>query len=431
MKYPAISNQLFKKNREKVLRQLPSNAIAVVHSNDQMPRNGDLFFPFRQHSDLFYLTGIEQEKTILVLLPGAKNQDEKAVLFIIEPKPEIETWEGKKLSKTQAQEISGITQIEFEHTFHILFAKILQQHDVVYLNKNENPRLQTFVKSRDERFKRIIRKRFPEKQIERLAPILTECRLRKEPEEIGLITKACDITTKAFVSTIPHVKPGMYEYEIEALLTKHFLEHGASGHAFEPIIASGTNSCYLHYTKNSNTIQNESIVLMDFGAEYANYASDATRVIPTSKTFTTRQKQVYNAVLRVLRQTTQRIHAGTTILEYQEHTKLCVQEELLQLGLLTSHDIMHQLHGKPAYLKYFMHGVSHFIGIDTHDVGSKDVILEPGMVVSCEPGIYIANEGIGIRLENDILITNTGNINLLESMPIEIEEIEDLRNSLT
>lgn len=430
MKYSPISNQLFVKNRDKVLRKLPLNAIAVIHSNDQMPRNGDLFFSYRQHSDLFYLTGIEQEKTILILVPGAKSDDEKAILFVIEPKPELEIWEGKKLSQTEARKISGISHIEYEHTFHIFFSKLLQQYDVVYLNKNDNPRLHTFVKSRDDRFKRIIKKRFPERQIEPLSPILTECRLRKEPEEIELLTKACDITTKAFVSTIPFVRPGMYEFEVESLLTKYFLEQGAAGHAFDPIIASGANSCFLHYTKNSEKIQSDTSILIDFGAEYANYAADATRVIPASGRFTPRQKQVYASVLRVLKQTTLLIVPGTTILEYQEHTKRMIEEELLHLGLITEHDIALQNPQKPAYYNYFMHGVSHFIGLDTHDVGNKDVVLEPDMLVSCEPGIYIAAEGIGVRLENDILITSTGNKNLLEHMPIEIEEIEDLCNSM-
>lgn len=429
MKYFPISSDLFARNRNKVLRQLPHDSIAVIHSNDLMPRNGDLFFKFRQHSDLFYLTGIEQEKTILVLIPGASDNKEKAVLFILEPKPEIEIWEGKKLTITQAQQISGISHIEYEHTFHIFFAKLLQHYNCIYLNKNENPRLHTFVKSRDDRFKRIIRKRFPEKQIERLAPIITECRLRKEPEEIALIEQACNITTNAFKQTVPYIKPGIYEYEIEALLTKEFIAHGASGHAFEPIIASGANSCFLHYVSNNTVLQPNTIVLMDFGAEYANYASDATRVIPVSGKFTQRQKQVYEAVLRVLKQTTKLIITGTTILEYQEQTKLYIQEELLHLGLIKQHDITKQTKDKPAYFTYFMHGVSHFIGLDMHDVGNKDTVLEPGMVVSCEPGIYIANEGIGIRLENDILITETGNKNLLEQMPIEIEEIEDLMNS--
>lgn len=429
MKHTPISAKLFKKNRKKVLQQLPKNSIAVVHSNDQMPRNGDLFFKFRQHSDLFYLTGIEQEKTILVLISGQNNEEDSALLFIIEPKPELEVWEGKKLTINEAQQISGISHVEYEHVFHILFAKLLQQYNVVYLNKNENPRLNTFVKSRDDRFNRIIRKRFPENKIEHLAPILTECRLRKEPEEIELITKACNITSNAFIATVPHIKAGMFEFEIEAILTKHFLAQGASAHAFDPIIAGGENSCFLHYTKNTNSILAGSTVLMDFGAEYANYASDATRIIPVSGKFSARQKQVYTSVLKVLKQTTHLIQPGATILEYQEKTRMYIQEELLQLGLITKYDIEHQNHQKPAFLPYFMHGVSHFIGLDTHDVGNKDIVLEPGMVVSCEPGIYISKEGLGIRLENDILVTPSGNLNLLEHMPIEIEEIEELCNS--
>lgn len=424
MRYNQISSELFIKNRKKVISKLPKNSIAIIHSNDQMPRNGDLYFPYRQNSDFFYLTGIEQEKSILVLFPGETDVKKQAALFLLTPKPELEIWEGKKLSVEEAYAISGISSIHYEENFGLFITKYLQSCKVMYLNKNENPRLQTHVRSRDDRFARIIRKRFPEIKIQRLAPILWGSRLIKEPEEIECITKACEITTTAFKQLLPNIKAGMKEYQIEGIMTDIFLSHGANGHAFEPIIASGKNTCFLHYVKNNQVLQNGDLLLLDFGAEYANYASDCSRTIPISGIYSQRQKQVYEAVLRIMKQTTQLIQKGTTISKYHTQTIAFVEEELLQLGLITKEQIANQTLKKPAYFNYFMHGVSHFMGLDTHDVGNKDEILMPGMVVTCEPGIYIPSEGIGIRLENDILITETGNIDLLADIPIECEEIE-------
>lgn len=426
MRYPPISSKLFEKNRAKVLSKLPKDSVAIVHSNDQMPRNGDLFFPYRQNSDFFYLTGIEQEKSILLLIPGESDKKKQAILFILEPNPKLEIWEGKKVSFEEAQQISGITEIHYEEAFHIFFTKVSANLTKIYLNRNENPRLQTNVRSRDDRFTRILKRNFPSKDYLRLAPILWECRLQKEPEEIELIQKACAITRDSFYEVIKHIKPGMYEYEIEAIITNHFISKGAKGHAYEPIIAGGKNACYLHYVKNCDILQPNDVLFMDFGAEYANYASDCSRALPISGTFTKRQREVYEAVLRVLKYTRTLIVAETTISVYQKVTCECMQEELLSLGLLTKNDIAKQTYRNPAYFTYFMHGVSHFLGLDTHDVGEKDTILKPGMIVTCEPGIYIQNEGLGIRLENDILVTENGNIDLMGDIPIEVDEIEGL-----
>lgn len=424
MRYSPISENLFITNRKKIISQLPKNSIAILHSNDQMPRNGDLFYPYRQNSDFFYATGIEQEKSILVLFPGEKDPIKQAALFILKPKPELETWEGKKLRIEEAHSISGISNIHYEENFTAFIFSYLRTCKYVYLNKNENPRLQTNVRSRDDRFIQIIKKKFPEVTIERLAPILWHTRLRKEPEEIELIQKACSITKNAFDAILAHTKPGIKEYMIEAKIIESFIAQGANGNAFEPIVASGGNACYLHYVKNNASLQPNDLVLIDFGAEYANYASDCSRTIPVSGKFTNRQKQIYSAVLRVMKQTKELIVPGTTIQEYQNKTCKFIEQELIELGILDTKQIANQNPHKPLYLNYFMHGVSHFMGLDTHDVGDKSQILEPGMIVTCEPGIYIHEEKIGIRLENDILITKTGNIDLMEDIPIEIEDIE-------
>ncbi len=422
MRYKAIPNTLFAKNRKKVLSELSTDSIAIVHSNDQMPRNGDLFFPFRQNSDLFYLTGIEQEKTI-ILLVKEEDKDLQSILFILKPNPKLEIWEGKKLTKDEASNISGISSVYYTDEFDKIFSKYAAKHENIYLNKNENPRFESNIKSRDDRFRRIVKNGYSKKNIESLSPILTNCRLIKEPEEIELIKKACEITTGAFNELLPQVKAGMNEYEIEAILTHYFISHGANGHAYEPIIAAGKNACYLHYIKNNDTLKEGEILFMDFGAEYANYASDCSRAIPISSEFTKRQETVYNSVLRVFERTKEHIKTGVTISEYHAHACKYMEEELLELGLISTSDIKNQNPKNPAYFKYFMHGVSHFLGIDTHDVGEKYTPLEPGMIVTCEPGIYIPEENLGIRLENDILVTQTGNEDLLSDLPLSADAV--------
>ncbi len=426
MRYQTIPEKLFSKNREKILSKLPSNSSAVVFSNPQMPRNGDLFFPYRQNSDFFYLTGIDQEKSILILT-NQTNWTNKTYLFILNPRPEIEQWEGRKLRKAEATQISGIDVVEYVEEFESIWNSLAKKSDHIFYNINANPRLKTDLHLPDEIFGEEIASKYPDKDVQCLAPILSQCRIVKEPEEIALIKQACNITKDAFLEILPRIHAGMYEYEIEAIMTDCFIRNGAGAHAFEPIISNGRNTCYLHYIKNDRQLVDGNLILMDFGSEYANYASDCTRSMPVSKRFTKRQKEVYNAVYRVFKEIRAKIVPGTTIAEYQQYTCLLIQDELLGLGLLTKEMIENQ-NETPAYFKYFMHGVSHFIGLDTHDVGDKKDVLQAGMVVSCEPGLYIFEENIGIRLEDTILVTPTGSKDLMEGIPLDCEEIEQLMN---
>lgn len=421
MRYEAISPYLFSKNREKILAQMPQNSIAVIHSNDAMPRNGDLFFPFRQQSDFFYASGIEQEESILLFVPYESDPNKRVQLFILKPDEKLEIWEGKKLTPLEAQKISGIQTVLSEKEFYTTFAEYAKKSEIIYINQNENPRFTSPVSSRDERFKTYVQQKYPKHETRSLAPILCKCRLIKEPEEIELISKACAITREGFLEVCSRIKPGMKEYHIEAILSEVFISHGASGHAFEPIVASGKNACYLHYTKNNSLLESGTLVTIDFGAEYANYASDCTRAIPVNGEFSKRQKQIYMSVLRAFKQTKKIITAGTTIQNIHSEACKYIEEELLLLGLITKQDIATQKAKSPAYFTYFMHGVSHFLGLDTHDVGEKDVVLEPGMVLTCEPGIYVLQEEIGIRLENTILVTTDGNKDLMDNIPF-IEE---------
>lgn len=425
MRYNAIPSNLFIKNRKKVLEKLPACSSAVVFSNPQMPKNGDEFHPYRQSSDFFYLTGICQEKSILVLTNTDKET--QAILFILEQKPELEQWEGRKLTNAEATEISGIYEVHFIEEFDSIWNDLALKSDHLFFCQNLNPRLKTDLLLPDKLFGEELTRKWQNKDVQCLAGIMSECRIVKEPEEIALIQTASNITREAFLEILPHIKTGIHEYEIEAIMTSVFLRNGANGHAFEPIISNGRNTCYLHYIKNDQLLQDGNLVLMDFGAEYANYASDCTRVFPVNGKFTKRQKEFYNAVLRVFKEIRSTIRPGITINDYQKTTCQLIQEELLTLGLLTQNDI--QTRGeKPAYFKYFMHGISHFIGLDTHDVGEKTEILRPGMVVSCEPGIYCFEENTGIRLENTILVTEDDSYDFMETLPIELEEIEELMN---
>jgi Xaa-Pro aminopeptidase len=428
MKYKPISNTLFKKNRIKLQSLLSVNSIAIVHSNDQMPRNGDLFFPFRQSSDFFYLTGIEQEKSVLVLYPDSADNNQKELLFIIRPDENTEIWEGKKLTKNDAKEISGIESIFYLDEYDSLLKQLYLKADSIYVNNNENERFHSEIDGRDYRKTKALQQELFNFQFKRLAPLMQKLRLVKEQEEIELISEACRITGKAFSDVLRHVKPGMHEYEIEAIITYHYIKNGANGHAYEPIIGSGINSCYLHYTKNNKLISNGEILFMDFGAEYANYASDCSRAIPVNGKFSVRQKQVYNAVLRIFNEAKKLMTPGNTIARCQACVVELMEKELVDLNLLTMAQIKNKDTNNLAYKKYFMHGISHFMGLDTHDVGNKNIEFCKGMVLSCEPGIYIMEEELGIRIENDILITDNSPIDLMQKIPLEIDEIEALMN---
>ncbi len=426
MRYSQIPKGLFIRNRKKLAGRLERNSVAIVHSNDQMLRNGDQFFPYRQNSDFFYLSGIEQEMSVLLLCPDHPDIDRQAILFIRQPDAKMETWEGKKLEKKMAKEISGIMNIQWLENFESISRELILESEHIYCASHELIKFRPEHSSRDERYLTKLKKDFPLHELKRLSPILTELRLVKEPEEQALILKAVEITKSGFKRLLSFVEPGQKEYDVEAELTSEFIHQGATGHAYAPIIASGENACSLHYITNDQVCRDGDLLLMDFGAEYANYAADCSRTIPVNGRFTKRQKDLYNANLRVFRQARALIKPGTTIDKINKEVGKIWEEEHIRLGLYSTRDRQKQSKDDPLYMKYFLHGSSHFLGLDVHDVGSKQEILKPGMILTCEPGIYIPAEKTGIRLENDIMVTSEGNTDLMKEVPIESEEIEEL-----
>ena len=426
MKYEAIDYNLFIKNRALLSGKLEDNSIAIFNSNDVMPTNSDGTMPFKQNSDLFWLTGVDQEESVFVMVKNENNT--KELLFLKETNEHIAIWEGAKLSKNQAYKNSGIKEVywlsDLEKTISSEVAKIKN----LYLNKNIHSRSTSEVQTRDDRFREDIKNKFPEKEIKEVAPIMHELRFIKSEIEVGLIQNACNITEKGLRRILPLIKPGIMEYEIEAELMHEFLSNRSAGFAYQPIIGSGIDSCVLHYIENNKKCLDGDILLMDFGAEYANYASDLTRTVPVNGRFSKRQKNVYNAVHRVMKQATNMLRPGTDHKKMQQEVIKIMEEELIQLNLFDKHDVQKQDPKNPLYKKYFMHGTSHSLGLDVHDVGDTSTPMKPGMVFTCEPGIYIREEGIGIRLENDILVTTGEPKDLMENIPIEIEEIESLMN---
>ncbi|HPF63361.1 MAG: aminopeptidase P N-terminal domain-containing protein [Lentimicrobium sp.] len=425
MRYKSIDPDLFRKNREKLEKKLKPNALAVIHANDEMPRNGDQCFVYRQNSDLFYLTGLDQEKCILTLFPNHPVEAMREIVFTVRTNDRMVTWYGHKYTLEQVTEISGVKNVRWLDDFDGTFRDLMARAEFVYLNQNENPRFTTEVPSRDLRFMQQLRNDYPLHAFERLAPLLTDLRMVKESEEIEMINRACEITGDAFGRVLNFVKPGVLEYEVEAEITHEFLRNGASGHAYPPIIASGVNNCILHYNQNDQVCKDGDLLLLDFGAEYGNYAGDCSRTIPVNGKFSPRQRQVYEAVLRVLRKASRMLVPGTTIDKY--HAEICkiVENELIGLGLFSREDVERQDPENPLFFKYYMHGTSHFMGLDVHDVGSKQHPLRKGMVLSCEPAIYIPEEGFGIRLENDILVDEEP-VDLMAHIPIEPDDIEAL-----
>jgi Xaa-Pro aminopeptidase len=426
MRYSTIPRDLFIRNRQKLADKLEKNSVALVHSNDQMLRNGDQFFPYRQNSDLFYLTGIEQEMTILLLCPDHPSENRQELLFIREPDPKLERWEGKKLGKKKAEEISGIENVHYVEKFESTARELILDSENIYCSSHELVKFRPEHLSRDERYLAKLKKEFPLHGMKRLSPIMTELRLVKEPEELDLIMKSVEITKDGFDRILSSLRPGQKEYEVEAELSYEFTRKGAAGHAYQPIIASGANACFLHYIKNDQVCHDGDLLLLDFGAEYANYAADCSRTIPVNGRFTSRQKDIYDASLRVFRKVKSLIKPGTTISKINKTAGKLWEEEHVRLGLYSTRDIPKQSKEEPLHMKYLMHGVSHFMGLDVHDVGSKQEMLKPGMVLTCEPGIYIPAEKTGIRLENDIMVTEAGNVDLMEDVIIDSEEIEDL-----
>ncbi len=421
-----ISQELFIQNRHNFNKQLKPSSIAIFHSNDIMPTNADGTMAFRQNNDLFYLSGIDQEESVLLLFPDARDQRMREVLFLRETNEQILTWEGYKLTKQQAQEVSGISTILWLSDFKQILNSLMMEAEHVYLNTNEHLRAVVEVETRDARFIKWCKETYPLHKYERSAPIMHYLRAIKSEYEIALLKKACHITELGFRRLLKFIKPGVMEYEIEAELYHEFLRNRSRGPAYSSIIASGANACILHYVDNDKECKDGDLVLMDFGAEYANYAADLTRTVPVNGKFTPRQREVYDAVLNVMKAATQMLVPGNTLDQYHSFVGTVMENELIRLGLLNENDVKNQDPAKPLYKKYFMHGTSHFLGLDVHDVGNKYRPFEEGMVFTCEPGIYIREEGLGIRLENDILVTKNGPVDLMKDIPLEADEIEHL-----
>ncbi|QNH63120.1 aminopeptidase P N-terminal domain-containing protein [Hymenobacter sediminicola] len=426
MRYGRIAPELFTENRRRFRAQLPPASLAIFHSNDVMPTNADGTMTFRQNNDLFYLAGVDQEESILVIFPDAVLPQHREILFLKETSEHILVWEGYKLTKEQAREQSGVPTIMWLESFKSVLPALMNEAENVFLNSNEHIRATVEVETRDARFIKWIREAYPLHLYRRVAPIMHHLRAIKSAEEIRLMQKAADITGDAFRRLLGFVKPGVMEYEIEAEIFHEFLRQGSRGPAYGSIIASGANACILHYVSNDRECKDGDVMLLDFGAEYANYAADLSRSIPVNGKFTKRQRDVYEAVLRVMKYATSQLVAGNSIEEYHAGVGRFMEQELIKLDLLNEQDVKNQDPAAPLYKKYFMHGTSHYLGLDVHDVGAKYRVFEPGMVYTCEPGIYIREEGLGIRLENDILITKTGNDDLMKNIPLEADDIERL-----
>ena len=425
MKYLKIDNNLFIENRKKLKNRLAKNTLAIFNSNDIMPTNADGTMPFRQNNDFFWLSGVDQEESILVVC--ADNNEENEILFLKETNDHIAIWEGAKLSKEEALHVSGISTVYWLSEMEEKLNELISNCDGVYLNKNIHSRSASEVETRDDRFRKMFSEKY-NKEILEIAPFMHELRSIKSDVEISLLENACTITEKGVRRILPFIKPGVMEYEIEAELMHEFLRNRSNGFAYQPIIGSGRDSCVLHYIDNNKECKDGDILLMDFGAEYANYASDLTRTVPVNGRFSVRQKDVYKSVLYVMKEATKMLRPGTKFKEYNSEIGRIMESELIKLGLLDKHDVQKQDPKKPLYRKYFMHGTSHYLGLDVHDVGNFDWPMKEGMVFTCEPGIYILEEELGIRLENDILITADGPKDLMKNVPIETEEIEELMN---
>jgi Xaa-Pro aminopeptidase len=425
---PRIDPNLFIQNRKRLSKRLKPNSIAVFNANDVMPASADGALPFRQQTDIFYLSGIDQEETLLVICPNAGEDKQREILFIRETNEQIAIWEGRKYTKAEARDISGIQTIYWISELETILRPLVLQSENLYLNSNEHLRAANIVETRDMRFLKWCRQHFPLHHYERLAPIMHALRAVKSPPEIDLIKEACCLTEKAFRRVLGFIRPGVWEYEVEAEIVHEFMRNGSRGPAFETIVASGIDSCTLHYIKNDKQCQAGDLALIDFGAAYANYASDVTRTVPVNGRFSRRQKEVYRAVLKIQKAAIQMLRPGTALDDYQKEVARLVEAELIRLGVLKRSEVKKQSKDSPLYKKFFPHGTSHHLGLDVHDYGDRHRKLEPGMVLTCEPGIYIRDEAIGVRIENDILVTAKNPVDLTESIPREIDEIEQLMN---
>jgi Xaa-Pro aminopeptidase len=431
MRYGTINKDLFISNRKNLLKHLKDNSIVVVNANDILPTNADGTMRFRQNSDLFYLSGVDQEETILVLCPDFPDKKYHEVLFLKETNEHIATWEGHKLTKEEARAQTGIETVLWVSEFPKLFNTMMVMGNVshVYLNTNDHYRTDTPVESRDARFIKWCFQKYPLHKYERLAPLMHQLRCVKSKYEIDLLQKACDITEQAFRRVLKFVKPGVMEYEIEAEYAHEFLRNGSRGFAYEPIIASGASSCVLHYVENDKACKDGDVLLLDVAAEFANYNADLTRTIPVNGKFSPRQKEVYNAVLRVKHEAMKLLAPGVAYYDYHKEVQKIMEHELIKLKLLDKHDVKKQNPDKPLFMKYYMHGTSHMLGLDVHDVGNMYQKIQPGMVWTVEPGIYIKEEGLGVRIENNVVVTKSGVKDLMKNIPVEAEEIEEIMSA--
>jgi Xaa-Pro aminopeptidase len=428
MRYTPFSAELFKKNRAKLYAQLPPKSIVVISSNDIMPTNADGTMGFRQNSDLLYLSGLDQEESFLILYPDAPESQWKEIAFVRETSELIAIWEGHKYTKEEASSISGIKNILWTSHFDSLLKTLIYSAEHLYLTDNEHLRNTSVVQTQNARLGISLRELYPNHAIGRLAPILSDLRMQKEPEEILALQVACDITEKGFLRVLNFTKPGVTEYEIEAEFIHEFTRNRSEGFAYTPIIASGANACVLHYIDNAFPCKDGDMLLLDVGASYANYNADMTRTIPVNGRFSPRQKQVYQAVYSVLNYATEIMQPDVFWVDYQKEVERYMEGQLIDLGLFSRADVEKQNPANPLFKKYFMHGVAHHLGLDVHDVWDKYKPFQEGMVLTCEPGIYIQEEGLGIRLENNLVIQSSTNINLMKNIPLHWEEIEDLMN---
>ena len=425
MPAPRPASSLFAANRRRLAELMAPRSLAVAHANDILPTNADGVLRMHANADLFHLTGIEQEESVLVLAPDAFDKKQREILFLREPNEHLAIWEGHKHSKEEARKISGVREVRWLSEFPVLFRQLMCEMEHVYLNTNEHKRAVVEVETRDARFIRECRRQYPLHDYRRLARLMHALRVVKSDEEIELIRHACAITKKGFLRALRKTKPGRNECEIEAEFIHEFTRQHAR-FAYIPIIAAGANSCVLHYLENDQPCRKGDVLLLDVGARYWNYNADLTRTIPVSGRFTRRQKDVYRSVLRVLRAMIAAAVPGKLHRDWQKEAEAMITEELLRLKLLKPAEVKKQDPDRPACKKYFMHGLGHPLGLDVHDVGFMDQPFAPGWVLTVEPGIYIPEEGFGVRLENDILVTNDAPIDLMADIPIEPDEIESL-----
>lgn len=430
MKYHRIDNSLFIKNRKNFASQMKPKSLAIFNSNDIYPISADSTMPFEQHRDIFYLSGVDQEESVLVLFPDCPNEKHREILFLKETNPHIAVWEGEKLNKEAALATSGIKTVYWLQELERVLFEIMTQSDTVYINTNEHYRANVETETREARFTKWLLAKYPAHSVAKSNPILQRLRSVKDPIELDLIQQACDITEKGFRRILGFVKPGVWEYEIEAEFMHEFLRNRSKGFAYTPIVASGNNANVLHYVENNQQCEEGDLILLDVGAEYANFSSDMTRTIPVSGKYSKRQLEVYNAVKRVKDEATELLVPGAFWKEYHEEVGKLMTRELLGLKLIDKADVKNENPDWPAYKKYFMHGTSHHMGLDTHDYGLLWEPMQANMVFTVEPGIYIPEEGFGIRLEDDVVIQEKGSpFNLMRNIPIDAKEIEDIMNS--